>query len=137
MDILLDIHSRLDAQQRDLEDIDVVRERALKRTTRMSTRLPGNSSSRGSTWHQSDAPRAPQFTDATGLEELSKDVWARVARWVEQLPLLGPNIMDTSSDEEEPTTTRKHRKLLNSGKLSILSADPQVMTKVEWPHELI
>ena len=79
---------------------------------------------------------APHSVEAAGLDDLADEVQARVAKQVQQLPLLGPYSMDTSSDykEELPLTTQC-RKPLKSDRLRI--ADTQVLRKVDLPHEFV
>ena len=132
---MLDIYSRLIAKQRQLEDLKAARKRALEKTTCTSTSQPSNRSSSGSARHQPDP--AGLHTSLTSLA------------WRTCLRISGPGSLDgcnscpcwaltpwthTASDKE-PNTTKKHRKLLKSGKLGI--ADTQVVSRLEWPHELV
>ena len=52
------------------------------------------------TRYQSEPAELSPATEAIDLGELSEEVRARIARRVQQLPLLGPDITDTSSDKE-------------------------------------
>ena len=93
MDILLDLYSHLDAQQKDMEDLKASRRRAPEMATRPGMSRPSTRTGRGSTRHQADPTMAPHFADATRLEELAKDFRVRIVRRMKQLPLLGPYTM--------------------------------------------
>ena len=116
MDLLHDLHSRLDAQQNDLDS---------RKSTKEGT-AAGTRTARVGSQQQMDNPMATTLVAAAGLDELAIEVWAMVAKKVEQLPLLSPYSTDTSSDDDEelPVTTR-HRKQLKSGRLH--TADTQVL----------
>ena len=67
------------------------------------------------------------MVEAAGLDELAKEVQARVAKRVQQLPLLGLCSIDASSDDK--------KELLKSGRL--LTAGIQMLHKVDLPHKFV
>ena len=102
MDLLHDPQSRLDTQQNDLDSL-----KSSKEGTASST-----STGRVRCKQQTDPIVAPHLAEAAGLDDLATDVWARVAKRVQQLPLLGQYSMDTLLDKEELPMSMRHRKPL-------------------------
>ena len=80
MDLLHDLHSRLDAQQNDLDSL-----KASKKGT-----APSISAGRVSGKQQMDPRVAPYSTEAAGLNELAKEVWARLAKRGPKAASTGP-----------------------------------------------
>ena len=90
LDLLLDIHSRLDFLQMDLDELRAAKVSQSVRSRAPSVNRTCTSSKTRHSRHQPDPdPPPPQLADSSSLGELSEEVRERVARRVRQLPLLG------------------------------------------------
>ena len=100
MELLLDLHSRMDVHQ---EELEVLRQSKCTSTNDQgapSGNQPGSSTALAGK-HQPDPVAAAKLAKDIDLGELSEQVQARITRRVQQLPLQGLYMTDTSTNEEE------------------------------------
>ena len=81
MHLLLDLHRQLHAQQKDVDSLKLSKVEVHLVRDLVPVQVELVASSRQT---------LPQLAEATGLDDLAEEVQARVARRVQQLPLLGP-----------------------------------------------
>ena len=136
-DLLMDISSKLDTQQKDIGELKASTEKVPEGAITSSTNWAHVGSRRVHSLHRADQARTSQLHESPSLEGLSNEVHPRKnSQQSQAAPVTGASSPDeTSSDQHEALPTQSHYKLLKSVKLCI--ADTQVIHHVAWTHELV